>query len=423
MTASSQAAPSPRRRFHLLFICLLVIGAGNSMLLAVAPPLVRQLGLSDSSVGWIFSLSALLWVFTSPYWGRLSDRVGRKPIVALGLSAYAVSMGLFGFVVLLGLAGAVSGLTLFVSLMMARAIFGSFGSAASPASQAYIADRTTRFERTEQLAGLNAAFAMGQAFGPAICAALAAWVGLVFPIWLVAALAVLAAYSIWRYLPENTPPRGERQQPGDWREQIALAKDGRLSAYLVYGFALSVVAGVTVQVFGLFMMDRLGVQGEKGAELAAAGFMVNALALLATQMAILPRLKLTPRGLMAWGSGLTACGIAIQIVAPTLGALLVAQAVQGLGSGLARSGFSGGASVAVRPDEQGSAAGLVVAVNGAGFVFSPIVGGVAYERLGMTAPLLIAVTLLLAMLLFTLRSRRLRAAVAFEQAPSEPTTP
>ncbi len=419
---SAASAPQRRRQFHLLFICLLVIGAGNSMLLAVAPPLVRELGLADSSVGWIFSLSALLWVFASPVWGRLSDRIGRKPVVALGLGAYAVSMISFGGVVMLGLNGILTGLWLFIWLMLARAIFGAFGSASSPATQAYIADRTTRMERTEQLAGLTAAFALGQAFGPAVCAALAAKFGLVFPIWLVAVLAAAASFAIWRFLPENTPPKSERPR-GDWRESLALVNDKRLSAYLLFGFALSVVAGVTVQVFGLFTMDRLGAQGEQGAELTAAGFMVNALALLATQMAILPRLRLGPRGLMAWGSGLLALGVGVQIISDSLAALLVAQAVQGLGFGLARPGFTGGASVAVDPEEQGSAAGLVVAANGAGFVFSPLIGGVVYENVGMNAPLIIMLVLLVAMLAFALRSRRLRNAITDEPPPSEPTTP
>jgi MFS family permease len=412
---------APRRSFHLLFMCLLVIGAGNSMLLAVAPPLVRQLDLADSSVGWIFSLSALLWVFSSPYWGRQSDRLGRKPIAALGLAAYAVSMGLFGFMVLLGLNGVLTGAWLFVALMLSRAIFGAFGSASSPAAQAYIADRTSVFERTEQLAGLTAAFALGQAFGPAICAALAAWFGLVFPIGLIAVLAAASAYVIWRFLPENTPPQSSpTRELGEWRESIALMRDSRLSAYLIYGFALSVVAGVTVQVFGLFTMDRLGASGEHGAELTAAGFMVNALALLATQMAVLPRLRLGPRPLMVWGSGLLALGVAIQIIAPSLAALLVAQGVQGLGFGLARPGFTGGASVAVRPEEQGAAAGLVVAANGAGFVFSPLVGGVVYEHVGMNAPLMITLALLAVMFVFALKSRRLRSVVL---TPSEPPTP
>lgn len=420
--ADANAPIGRNRQFRLLFICLLVIGAGNSMLLAVAPPLVRQLNLPDSSVGWIFALSALLWVFASPYWGRLSDRIGRKPVAALGLAAYAVSMGSFGIMVLLGLNGVLAGAGLFVGLMLTRAIFGAFGSASSPAAQAYIADRTTVFERTEHLAGLTSAFALGQAFGPAICAALAAWLGLVFPIGLIAALAAVAAFLIWRYLPENTPPKVERPR-GEWRDSLALINDRRLSAYLLYGFGLSVVAGVTVQVFGLFTMDRLGVTGGRGAELAAAGFMVNALALLATQMAIIPRLHLGPRSLMAWGAGLLALGVSIQIVAPSLGALLVAQAVQGLGAGLARPGFTGGSSVAVRPEEQGAAAGLVVATNGAGFVISPLLGGVVYERVGMIAPLLITVALLIGMTVFALMSRRLRNVIVDGPPPSEPTQP
>lgn len=422
-TQADPRAPIGRnRQFRLLFLCLLVIGAGNSMLLAVAPPLVRQLGLADSSVGWIFSLSALLWVFASPYWGHLSDRIGRKPVAALGLAAYALSMGSFGLVVMLGMNGILSGLWLFTWLTLARAIFGAFGSASSPAAQAYIADRTTRMERIEQLAGLTAAFALGQAFGPAVCAALATMFGLVFPIWLIAALAAGAAFSIWRFLPENTPPQSERRR-GDWRASLALMRDRRLSAYLLYGFAMSIVAGVTVQVFGLFTMDRLGTQGVEGNGLISAGFMVNALALLATQMAILPRLKLDSRGLMAWGAGLLAFGVGVQILANSLAAILVAQAAQGLGAGLARPGFAGGASVAVTPEEQGAAAGLVVATNGAGFIFSPLLGGVVYETIGMNAPLIVALVLLLAMSVFALRSRRLRSAIVSESPPSEPTTP
>ncbi|HRK64746.1 MAG TPA: MFS transporter, partial [Terricaulis sp.] len=306
MSELSATSPPPRRRqFYLLFICLLVIGAGNSMLLAVAPPLVRQLNLADSTVGWIFALSALLWVFTSPYWGRASDRAGRKPIVTIGLAAYAVSMATFGGAVLLGLEGVLSGVWLFIALMMTRAIFGAFGSASSPAAQAYIADRTSISERTEQLAGLTSAFALGQAFGPALCAALAAWLGLVFPIGMIAVFAAAAAYAIWRFLPETTPPKSERAK-SDWRESLTLMRDRRISGHLIYGFALSMIAGITVQVFGLFTMDRLGASGSEGAELTAAGFMVNALALLATQLAVLPRLKLGPRMLMAWGAGLLA---------------------------------------------------------------------------------------------------------------------
>ena len=286
--AAPQAAPNApigrNRQFRLLWCCMLVIGAGNSMLLSVAPPLVRQLNLGDSTVGWIFSLSALLWVFASPYWGRLSDNLGRKPTIAFGLGAYAVSMTSFGAAVMLGLSGALSGFQLFLALVLARAIFGAFGSASSPSAQAYIADRTSTFERTTQLAGLSSAFAVGQAFGPGICAWLASQFGLVFPIWLVAALALGASLSILLYLPERTAPHGGRQT-SNFKQSFALVTDRRLSGYLICGLGLSVVAGVTQQVYGLFTMDRLGVAGSHGTQLTSWGFMANALALLATHRA------------------------------------------------------------------------------------------------------------------------------------------
>jgi MFS family permease len=170
-------------------------------------------------------------------------------------------------------------------------------------------------------------------------------------------------------------------------------------------------------------MDRLGVSGAQGTQMTSWGFMANALALLATQLVILPQLSLGPRSLMIWGSAILGLGVASQIVAPNLEMLMASQALQGLGAGLARPGFTGGASVAVEPHEQGASAGLVVAVNGAGFIFSPLIGGVVYEHFGMNAPLVITVAIIAGMLGFSVVSRRLRDAVAFEAPPVEPTTP
>ncbi len=68
--------------------------------------------------------------------------------------------------------------------------------------------------------------------------------------------------------------------------------------------------------------------------------------------------------------------------------------------------------MAVSPREQGAAAGLVAAVNGAGFVISPITGGVAYDLAHRLAPLLISLALLCAMTAFALMSRRLKNVTA-----------
>ncbi|MES1201531.1 MAG: MFS transporter [Pseudomonadota bacterium] len=419
-TAKPNASLRGRGRFHLLFMCLLVIGAGNSMLTALLPPLVRELKLPDSSIGWIFSLSAVLWVLTSPYWGRLSDHAGRKPIIASGLFAYCISMGSFALVVISGLAGGLAGGALFAGLVMTRAIFGAFGSASSPAAQAYVADRTHISERTQQLAALSTAFALGQVLGPGLCALLAAQIGLVAPLIGTSVCAAAAAFAIWRFLPEEAQPQAHRPKLGGPLESLRLAGDQRIAGYLIFGFGLSIVTGTLQQVFGLFLMDRLHVTGAEGARLTGAGYMANAMTLIATQLLILPRLKADVRVLMASGAVLIFAGVLLQILAPNLIVMIAAQALQGLGFGLARPGFTGGASVAAHADEQGPVAGLIVAINGAGFIFSPVTGAVAYDALGMNAPLVIALAMLTAMLAFALMSRRLRASVSAAQATVEP---
>lgn len=187
-----------------------------------------------------------------------------------------------------------------------------------------------------------------------------------------------------------------------------MAADPRLAPFLIYGLGVSIVTGTIQQTYTLYLMDELGVRGEAAAEQASAGFMVGALALLATQMALIPRLKMKSRGLMAWGAALVCGGVLVQMLATSLGGLIVSQFLQGIGFGLARPGFAGGASMAVTPREQGAAAGLVVAVNGAGFVISPVTGGVAYDFLHPLAPLVISLAILAGMVAFALRSRRLR---------------
>jgi MFS family permease len=415
---------SPKPRFTVLFACLLVVGAGNSMLLSIAPPLVRELDLPDSSVGWIFSPSALIWTLASPHWGRLSDRLGRRRVAAIGLAGFTVSMSLFAAVVVAGQLGWAVGGALLALFIASRAIFGAFGSATPPASQAYVADRTLPVERTEQLAGLTAAFALGSAFGPALSAAAAAKFGLVAPIVFTAAIGAAATCALWRHLPETAPAQRDLplERTGGFSRSLDLARDRRLSGYLIYGATMSVASAVLVQIYGLYTMDRLSVAGAAGAEFTAAGFMVSALALLVAQWALLPRLQWSSRQLMLWGAGIVALGVTVQIVAGNLAMLLVAQAIQGIGFGLARPGYSGGASVSVRPEEQGAAAGLVVAVNGGGFIVAPLLGGVAYEQIGLTAPLWITLALLAAMFVFAQRSRRLRHAIIAE-APSDPPTP
>lgn len=421
MSADEAPVEDDRRRaFLLLFACTLVVGFGNTMLLALLPPLARQLHLPDSSVGWIFSLSALVWVFASSYWGRASDRRGRKPIIALGFFAYAISMATFATICVIGLQGWLPPMAIFIGLLLARAIFGAVGSASTPSAQAYVADRTSPWERTEEMAALGSAFAMGAALGPALSGMFAARTGPILPMYLVAVLAVIASLSILRFLPESRQP--QLPLDGAKRETAwGLALDDRVSGFLVYGLGISTVTGMLAQTFTFYTMDRLELDMRETITYASNGLMVGALAILATQLGILRMLKLSGRSLMVIGAVIVALGVLVQIVATSLNLLLVSQFLQGVGFGLARPGFSGGASLAVKPEEQGGVAGLITAVNGAGFVLSPLAGVTLYAAAGMHAPLWLAIAILVAIGAFALFSRRIRSTVGVSSpSGSEP---
>src|SRR5512147_2702467 len=87
------AAPAPRQRaFLTLFLCLICVGLGQSMLFAILPPAARSIGLTPFQVSTIFATSAAIWVFVSPMWGRRSDVMGRRPVILIGLLGFAASM-------------------------------------------------------------------------------------------------------------------------------------------------------------------------------------------------------------------------------------------------------------------------------------------------------------------------------------------
>ena len=154
------------RSFAILFSVSIVVAIGNTGLMAVLPAIARETHIADWMISAVFGLSALLWAVMSPIWARESDKRGRKPLILLGLAGFMVSMTLCAFVVLVGLHHLLPPIVVFVLFLLSRAIFGLIGSSSNPATQAYLAERTSRAERTQQMAALAGAFGLGTVVGP-----------------------------------------------------------------------------------------------------------------------------------------------------------------------------------------------------------------------------------------------------------------
>ena len=418
MSSPDEIISAPRPTFRLLFACLTIVGIGNSMLFAVLPPIARETGMPDWCVSAIFTVSAILWVISSPIWGRVSDTKGRKPMIVLGLGAYAISTASFTAVAAMGLLGHLHWLTFFLSLALARLIFGAFGSATNPAAQAYVADTTPQNIRTREIAAVTSAFAFGSAGGPALAAALISNFGLLAPLFAVTALATAGALAAQFYLPAVavTPLAKKSAAPSSvWR----LAADPRVRPWLVVGVILSAATAVMFQQLSFYFMDRLGIPPREGAALVAVALALGALAQIVAQLGLLPRLSLSPRGLIVAGTIITAMGTGLTVIGDNFGALAAAQGLVGLGFGLARPGFTGGASLSVGADDQGSVAGLVVAANGAGFVVAPIFGAGVYALVGHQAPFVLCTIILLGLAIYCARSTAIVGSPLEESPPDQ----
>ncbi|MDP1554664.1 MAG: MFS transporter [Hyphomonas sp.] len=397
-----QPRPDRRSAFILLFFALMAIGAGNTMLLAaVLPQLTREMAMPDWMAGAVFSLSALLWSLCSPFWGKASNTWGRRRVAAIGLAGYSLSMFLLWLTGTLAMAGVLTNImAIFICLALARSLFGLIGSGANPAAQAYVADRTSKAERQSEIAFLSSGFSVGTVIGPAFAAALAAVAGILSPALFTAVLAGLMATLIWFRLPETRAPvadavRIEAEAAGKhlWRAQKVLP-------FLIYAVCLSLVTGVLTQVFVFAVMDKMGVTGREAAAYTGPAFTVGAVAVLLAQLVLIPRLHLKNKTLMWVGCLPLLMGAVLMIFASNYAMLILSQFMIGLGQGLARPGFSSGASLAVPPQLQGNVAGLVISANGMGYIVTPLFGLFVYEYVSRDLPFLLCALMLLAMFFY-----------------------
>src|SRR3954470_1270157 len=242
MEKAPLATGVPRRALIIIFGVSMATAMGNTGLISVLPAIGRSIGIPDFMVSGIFSLSALLWAFSSPFWARSSDRYGRKPLMMVGLLGFLVSMTLCGLVVSAGLRHLAAPMVIFGLLLLARALFGLFGAASNPATQAYIAERTPLEGRTQPMATVAGAFGLGTVLGPFLAPLfILPVVGLAGPLFTFALIALGMLFVVWRYLPESAQradagPQEEAGPIDPTQKLTPMWRDARVIPFLIYGF-------------------------------------------------------------------------------------------------------------------------------------------------------------------------------------------
>lgn len=368
--------------FMILFSVSLIASAGNMALQAVLPNIGRAFDMADTLVVAAFAVSALMWTLTSPAWARLSDRLGRKKVILIGLGGFSASMAGFGVAATSGLEGWMGPVGAFVLMAAARTIYGVFGSAAPIASQAYVADRTTGPERTQAMSLLASAQGLGTVLGPTLAPLLILpIVGLAGPMYAFSLFAAVVLWFVWLKLPSGDAPRSPAPA-GQPERRRGLWKDPRVRDFLVYGLLISGAQAINISVLGFHIIDEMaeaGMSATQAQPFIAVAMFAGAAGTLMVQWGLIPLLKIQPRDLMRWGAGLALIGNLISITAPGFFGVVIGYAIVSMGVGFARPGFTAGSSLAVGPHEQGAVAGLMMSLAGLSFLAPPVIGVALYE--------------------------------------------
>ena len=367
-----ERAPLPEG-FGTIWSAVALDLVGFGIVLPVLPLYAERFDASPAVIGLLVASFSLAQFVFSPIWGRVSDRVGRKPVLVLSLFGTAVGS------LLTGIAGSLW------LLFAARLLDGISGASVSVA-QASVTDLAPPSERPRLLGLLGAAFGLGFVAGPAI-GALAALGGPHVPFLVAAGLAFVNAVVAAFRLPETRrvsasvaprPRRGQRTEG--------------LRSYLIVAFVSLCAFSAFEATFALFGERRLGLR------LASTGVVFTVIGVLIAAVnggLVAPAVRRWGEpGTLRLGLFLNACGLAVLPFVDSWLLLAPALVLLTTGQGLVTPTLSATVAGRVSDDRRGAALGAQQSAGGLARVIGPVAGGFAFEHLGVGAPYIGGVALL-----------------------------
>lgn len=238
---------SNRKNLFILSFTLVVVTLGFGLVIPIIPFYMENMGAGGTELGLLVASYAFMRLIFAPIWGSFSDRIGRKPIMMIGIFGYGLTMVLFGLATELWM------------LFAARILSGILSSATSPTTMAYIGDSTSEEDRGWGMGILGAAVGLGTIFGPAL-GGLLADESLSTPFIIAGAMSMLALILIATLLPESLP-KESRQPVGKkipipefrlWWQAIS----SPIGILLVLAFILTCGLMVFYGIFGLYALEK-----------------------------------------------------------------------------------------------------------------------------------------------------------------------
>lgn len=376
---SAKQTPASSRPNHsaqlILFLTVFLDLLGFGIVIPFLPMFGAKLGVSAFGIGAILAIYSAMQFLCAPILGRLSDRVGRRPVLILGLLGSSIGYIIYGF------AGS------FIGLFVSRLVHGAF-AATVPTAQAYIADTTSEENRARGMGMIGAAFGLGFVLGPAI-GGLLGHTDLRIPVFFASALTFANFLFAAFRLPESHHP-----EPGaaiSFSRLIAplLELPGklvghRLSRLFTIAFLVTFAIAIFETTFALMVPAAYGYGAfGLGALFAFAGLM-QALAqgyLLGKMVKRMGEVRVLLLGIVTFGIGLAPLA-----EMPSGGFVFLALLFLSLGYGFASPAVASLISKRSERHMQGEVLGINQSALSLARIFGPLAGGFIYGAFGLEAP-------------------------------------
>lgn len=350
-----------KRPMIILLIVQFLVMVGFGIVIPILPYLMENLGGGALSLGIFMSAYSIMQFFFAPLWGRLSDRIGRRPVLLIGLSGYGMTFLLFGIA---------NNIPLLIAI---RAVSGMISSATLPTAMAYLADITEGADRSKSMGMVGAAMGLGMIFGPA----LGGWLGefsFTLPFFVAGGLALLVLPFAWAFLPETL--KQQTKGPIQRRKRLSWAVfQDPLFALFAVNFALSFSIAMFESTFALLAAVKVGF----GPKEMGMTFVVVGIVSSIIQGGLIGKLvkRFGDSKLVKSGMVISALGFISILLSPNTILLVLATTVLMTGTALMTPTSS---SLVTRQSThgQGVSLGFFQSFGSLGRIFGPIVGGTLY---------------------------------------------
>lgn len=399
------------KRLFSIFLIVFIDLLGFSLILPLLPFFAGQFGASPAGVGLLVAVYAAAQFISAPLLGRLSDRIGRRPVLLISIAG-----NITGFLML--------GLAQSLAMLFAARLLAGFTAGNISVAQAYISDITDEKGRARGLGLIGAAFGLGFIIGPVI-GGLLSKNGFSLPSFVAAGLLLLNLILVVLWLPESltVERRAVLNQTGrlPFTLNAMLATLRRpvvgplLHTRFIYGLAFSTFTSV----FTLYAQYRFKLDA------ASTGYILAYIGVLSvlTQGLLIGRItaRFSERGIILWATVVMTGGLLAWALTPSIAILLVVIAPIAASGGVLNTILNASVSKVVMLEEVGGILGVSSALESLTRVIAPSLGGWLLQNLGPSSPGFFA-ALLLAWLVTYIARRVLvqRIAPAVMPVSSEP---